>query len=219
MNEKMRIVGLGAGGHASVLIDIIRFYPERFEMVGFLDSDRTRHGSQWEGYDVLGNDNLLPELARLGVTGFFVGLGSVGNLSRRIELFNFGCHCRMKPIVLVHPQAILSPSAKVAEGACVLAGAVVNASATIGRNVCLNTCAIVEHDCKVGDHCFVSPRAVLAGGVRVDEQAFIGLGAVVLQGLHIGARALVAAGAVVVTDVSTETTVAGVPAKILSHHA
>lgn len=50
----------------------------------------------------------------------------------------------------------------------------------------------------------------------VERGASIGSGAVVLGGVRIGAGALVGAGAVVTRDVSARTTVAGVPARVLT---
>jgi UDP-2-acetamido-3-amino-2,3-dideoxy-glucuronate N-acetyltransferase len=49
---------------------------------------------------------------------------------------------------------------------------------------------------------------------RVDRRASIGSGAVILCGIHIGANAIVGAGAVVTKDVSADSVVKGVPARV-----
>jgi len=77
------------------------------------------------------------------------------------------------------------------------------------------------------DHCIVGYDAVLlcheflheeyrTGEIVVGERAMIGAKAVVLPGVRIGARAQVAAGSLVADDVPPGTTVAGVPAEVVS---
>jgi acetyltransferase-like isoleucine patch superfamily enzyme len=70
------------------------------------------------------------------------------------------------------------------------------------------------------------PRATVAGNLQTDKDwkvvptrvcrgASIGSGAAILCGITIGERALIGAGAVVTRDVPADTTVAGVPARLL----
>lgn len=218
MKQRIKIVGLGAGGHAKVVLDIVRQHGAEFELVGLLDPVVTKHGREWNGAKILGSDALLPELVRDGVTGFFVGLGSAGDVHIRRKVFEAGLQAGLTPVNLIHATAGLSPSVGLGRGVCVMAGALINAEARLWDNVCINTGAIVEHECVVADHAYVAPGAVLAGGVRVGEQAFIGLRSAIKQGLQIGPRAVVGAGAVVLDHVPADTTVVGMPAKILSRH-
>ena len=70
------------------------------------------------------------------------------------------------------------------------------------------------------------PRATADGGLQTEADweviptvvrkgASIGSGAVILCGITIGEHALIGAGAVVTRDVAPETTVAGVPARLM----
>ena len=79
----------------------------------------------------------------------------------------------------------------------------------------LYTGSIVEHDCVVGEHSYLSPRVTLCGGVQVGRRVFIGAGATVLPNVSIGDGATIAAGAVVTSDVDANSTVMGVPAKVV----
>lgn len=116
---------------------------------------------------------------------------------------------------VIHPRAIVSPSAAIGPGSVVLAGAIVGPSARIGRCCIVNHAASVDHGCVVGDYANLCPGARLGGTVHVEDGAFIGLNASVLQGLRVGRDAIVGAGAVVTKDVEARTTVAGNPARRL----
>ena len=75
MSNMTQIVGIGAGGHSRVVIDILRLVG-RFEPIGLLDSDSRLWGSDVEGVKVIGGDSELPRLLKQGVTHAFNGVGS-----------------------------------------------------------------------------------------------------------------------------------------------
>ncbi len=210
----MKVVGLGAGGHAKVVIEILRSHGS-YELIGLLDPNPELQDRSVLGVPVLGDDDLLPALKREGIRHFFVGLGSIGDTGPRQRLFELALQYQMKPVNIIHPQAVISPSAVLGEGVTVMAGAVINACARLGVNVIVNTGAIVEHDCIVGDHVHIATGAQLASTVRVGKGAHIGADATVLQCVHIGESALVGAGAVVIRDVPPGVTVVGCPARVL----
>jgi sugar O-acyltransferase (sialic acid O-acetyltransferase NeuD family) len=114
---------------------------------------------------------------------------------------------------IVHPNAFVSPFARIQPGTSVFAGAVVNPFAVIGSGCIVNTGASVDHDCVLLAGVHLSPGARLGGGVRVGEASWIGIGAVVKDGISIGANVRVGAGAAVVDDVADGLTVVGVPAR------
>jgi sugar O-acyltransferase (sialic acid O-acetyltransferase NeuD family) len=209
-----KLVGLGAGGHARVIIELIRGRAE-YELIGLLTPDPGLHGSFILGVPVLGNDDLLPTLYEQGVRNFFVGVGGTGDNIPRKRLFELARQHGMDPVTLIHPQAIVSPSVEIGSGTVILTGAILNACATVGSNSIINTGAIIEHDCVIGDHAHIATGARLAGMVRVGDGAHIGIGASVKQGVVIGEGAVVGAGAVVVKDVFPYAVVVGVPARPL----
>lgn len=212
--EPVRAVGLGAGGHAKVVIEILQA-TELVELVGLLDNDPAMTAKKVLGVPVLGPDTMLGSIVHQGVTHFFVGVGSTGNTSLRRRLNEAATALGMTPIAALHQQAIVSRSARLGLGCQVMAGAIVNAEAVVGANVCINTGAIVEHDCRVGDHVYIATGARIGGAVSIGDGAFVGAGATIRQSVAVGAGAIVGAGAVVVGDVPAGVTVVGVPARPL----
>ena len=212
MNTMPRVVVLGSGGHARVLLDCLLLCADS-EIIGLLDADLSLVGSFVYKVPVLGSDELLGELVRRGATHFVVGLGGAGDNEPRRRLFDAGIAVGLRPHAVRHPSAVISPRAQVGEGSQLLPGCIVNAGAVLGRNVLVNSAAVVEHDCFIGDHVHLATGSRLASTVRVGEGAHVGAGATVRQYISIGARAVVGAGAVVVKDVPASVLVVGVPAR------
>lgn len=207
---KRRLVFVGGGGHARVLMELINM-AGCFEVEAVLDP-KLAPGTLVSGARVAGGDGLLSEIFSRGVRNACVAFGSVKDNSRRASSFRMLREAGFSMPPLIHPKAIASESAGIGEGAQVMAAAVVQAGSTVGENAIVNTGAIVEHDCSIGAHAHISPGAVVCGGCELGEGAFVGAGATVIQGVRVGERAVVAAGAVVLSDVPPGFLVKGVPA-------
>lgn len=206
------VVGFGAGGHAKVVIEILRSLQD-YTIVGLLEARRELWGKSVLGVEVLGDDSMMTELKQRGIEHAFIGVGTVGDAQPRRQLYEKVAGFGFQIVPAIHAAAIVSSSATIGAGPTIMAGAIVNANAVIGNNVIVNTGAIVEHDCVIGDHTHIATGARLAGGVQVGRGSHIGIGAVVRQEILIGDGAIVGAGAVVVRDVPAEKTVIGVPAR------
>lgn len=207
------VIGLGAGGHAKVVIDIIKLCGQ-YDVIGLLDGNPELQGEAISGVPVLGDDHLIDELKLGGIGHFFVGLGGAVDLQPRRRLYELAVQKGLKSIDAIHPSATVSPSAVLERGVTIAAGAIINTEATIGENAIINTSAIVEHDCRIGAHAHIATGVHLAGGVEVGEGALIGIGSAVRQGIFIGKNAVVGAGSVVVKDVEEGRTVFGNPARL-----
>ncbi|MBN2288952.1 MAG: serine acetyltransferase, partial [Candidatus Glassbacteria bacterium] len=145
------VVGLGAGGHAKVVIEILR-QDSRYELTGLLDPKPELAGKSVSGVPVVGGDDSLAELKARGTNHFFIGLGSVPHPGPRKRLYLLAREKGLKPVSAIHPKSVIAPSADLGPGATVMAAAVINAEACLGENVIVNTGAIIEHDCRIGDH-------------------------------------------------------------------
>ena len=205
----MRLVLLGAGGHARMVADIIVALGHQLAGLADIDPDRVGERFSPTVARILYLEADLPGVLEEGV----LVVPAIGDNPLRIRSFrrlrDYACDA------LVHPRAVCSPSCRLDAGTVVAAGVVVNACASIGEASIVNTGAIVEHDCSVGAGVHLAPRATLCGQVRVGDGAFIGGGAIVIPGIEIGAGAIVGAGATVVHDVPAGATVVGVPARII----
>lgn len=82
---------------------------------------------------------------------------------------------------LIHPRAYVADSARVGEGAMVMAGAIVDVRAEIGDFAVIWPNACVNHDAKVGLNTFISPSVTVCGFVDVGAHSFVGAGSVLVD--------------------------------------
>lgn len=197
---------IGGGGHAWVVTEAAR--AQGWRVIGFLDDDAAaaiddhtpRLGAIVRGVPVpMGPGDAPPHT--------IIAIGSLGTRKRLIGEMT-GLYA-----VVVHPTAIVSPSAKLGAGTFVGALAVVQGRATIGEHAIINTGAIVEHDCVIGPNAHIAPRATIGGGVRIGAGTLVGIGASIRPNVRIGAGCTIGVGAAVVGDVPDRATVVGVPAR------
>lgn len=210
----MRVIGLGAGGHAKVVIEILRL-SGNYEIAGLLDHEPELWNTEVAGVPVLGGDDLLPEIYARGIHCAFIGVGTIGVTEARRRLYDKVRHHGFELARAVHPQAVISPSAEIGDGPTIMAGVVINAAARLGDNVIVNTGATIDHDCVIGSHVHISCGASLGGSVTVGEASHVGIGASLIQSIHVGRSAVIGAGSVVISDIPDGVVAVGVPARIL----
>ncbi|UCF35055.1 MAG: acetyltransferase [Phycisphaerales bacterium] len=201
---------IGAGGHGRVVLDIL-VSMERFDVVGFVDSNPGLKGRRIDGLEVLGCLDDVPRIRdERGVHCSIVAIGDNG--VRRHFADRLGRY-GLELINAIHPSAKLAHNVTLGRNLVIAAGSVVCAHCQIGDSVILNTGCIVDHESLIGTATHICPGARLAGRVTVESGAFVGIGATIIQNIRVGYEAVVGAGAVVIQDVAPMSTVVGVPAR------
>jgi sugar O-acyltransferase (sialic acid O-acetyltransferase NeuD family) len=208
MKTRNCVYVIGAGDHAKVIAEIIEQQGHR--IAGFLDDNEAMHNQTFLGHPIVGS---IASSKHLPSDGLVLAIGS--NIIRRKLIQQLASIKSDLWLRVVHPSAVVAPSASIGHGSMIVAGAVLNPDARVGNHCIINTGATVDHDCVIGDYAHIAPGVNLAGGVKVGEGALIGIGACVLPGITIGDWAIVGAGACVIRPVPAGITVVGVPAKPL----
>lgn len=162
----MRLVILGAGGHAAALFEIAEvFWKQRPVLCRLTDEYEIPDDFEQHHDD-----------------RYAIGIGTgidLGIPKDRIRLFEtLG---REKFASLISPAACMSQSTTYGRGVQIMAGAIVQPRCRIGDNVLINTGAQIDHDCNIGDHTMIGPGAVLCGEVTLGKRCVIGASATIVQ--------------------------------------
>lgn len=199
------IILLGAGGHATVILDILKAqiaYGEKIKIKGLLDdSDKLT----CMGYPVLGPISKINQYMD-EKTYFIIAIGA-NQVRHQLAQLKF--------YTAIHLSSLLGSKVSFGKGTEIIPNVVINAHSQIGNHVIVNTWAIVEHDSIIDDYVHLSPRATLCGGVTVGQMTHVGAGATVIQGKVIGKNSIIGAGATVITDIPDEVVAVGTPAKVI----
>ena len=199
---------LGAGGHAKVVIDLLKSLKTDCD-IELLD-DAVPKGTFISGIPVCGK---ISECTDYSTSNrFIIGIGN--NHTRKIISEKYNLHY----ITLIHPSAVIGSGVKLGEGTVVMANAVINSDSFIGKHCIINTAASVDHECEIADYVHISPGVHLAGNVKIGEESWIGIGACVSNGLGIMKNSVVGAGTVVIRDIPDGCTAVGNPARIIKYN-
>lgn len=201
------VVIFGTGGHAEVLCDAA-FSSGLWRVRAFVVSESTGK-DKLAGLPVLSGQDVLTR-ARSLAPYMHVAIGDAAARQRLSEeALGTGFHLA----TIIHALASTSSSAKIGAGSAVLAGAVVNTGARLGQGCIVNSGALVEHHCRLGDWVHIAPGARMGGYAQIGSSAWIGIGAVLRDRVSVGERSMIGAGAVVVSDIGSDQTAMGVPAR------
>jgi sugar O-acyltransferase (sialic acid O-acetyltransferase NeuD family) len=184
---------IGAGGLAKMIIDLVRQTGD-YRIAGLVVEPLPTF-SELLGVPVLGGEELLESLHCKGIRLMVNAVGAINQNRIRHEIFVRMVSRGFVFPALVHPKAMVEPSAEIAAGTLVFGMASVGSAARIGFGVIVNTGAIVSHDCQIGDLAHLTPGVVLAGSVEVGAGAIIGMGVTTTVGVKIGEWASIGNGA------------------------
>ncbi len=207
MNPKQNdLLVLGAGGHGLVVAEGAR--SAGWNVLGFRD-DLKEPGTRVGDWEVIGSlrVSIPPHVAVI------VGIGD----NRTRERISTEMAERGTPLAtVIHPSAIISPSAHIGDGVFVGPRALIHTEAAVGWGAIVNSAAVVEHHNRIGCFSHVASGAVLAGGVAIGDRVLMGANATVKPGLHITSDCVIGAGSAVVRNIAQPGTYVGVPARLMT---
>lgn len=177
----MRLLIYGSKDFAATVAELVRHCGH--EVAGMVDDYNNGPG-------ILGNLDSVTQSHPPSDYGVAVAIG-YSNIPARWaaweKILSVGYHAP----ALIHPRAYVADTARVGEGAMVMAGAIVDVRAEIGDLTVLwpNTC--INHDSKLGVNTFVSPSATVCGFVDIGPHSFIGAGAVIVDHCQVPGKSFI----------------------------
>lgn len=207
---KSRLVIIGAGGHARVIISLARL-AGKWDIAGVLDRTCPTIAETLSDIPVIGS---FDDAAALFNSGIHYAALAVGDNDERAALFVRFSAIGYRFPILCHPSALIATDALLGEGTVVCAGAILTTQSQVGRAVIINTGAIIDHETTIGDYVHIAPGCRVAGRVRIDAAVMLGIGSCVRDKIVIGSRAIIGAGSVVVHDIPSAVVAYGNPARV-----
>ena len=201
-----KIIIVGSGGHAAELRDYINHNnnarpSDRIEVIGYIDDDK----STYEHYEF--PEPYLGTIQAHEVHYDVKYLMGIANLEYRKQIIESLLEDGAEFRGLIHPTAIISPSAEIDLTTVISHNASVGAKSKIGKFNMLNSRCTIGHDTFIGDYNFISPQVAISGNTCIGDGNLIGTNACTLPGIKIGNNNKIAAGMVVYKPVENDSTV------------
>jgi sugar O-acyltransferase (sialic acid O-acetyltransferase NeuD family) len=193
---------LGAGGHASVLVDIL--LQQNRDILGVVSPQVVSESKVFDRIEIFHNDDDVLQFDK-SLIKLVNGIGSMPNTQLRSIIYNKFKVLGYEFETVIADNSIISKYANLDEGVQVFSGAIIQTDATIGANSIINSGAIIEHGCIIGSNNHIAPGATLSGQVHTKEFVHVGTGASVIQEINVAKNVVIGAGAIITNDIEEST--------------
>ncbi|MDD2542392.1 MAG: acetyltransferase [Desulfuromonadaceae bacterium] len=183
-----------------------------WEIMGFIDDDRSLHGKECCGIKVLGGRELLKEFPDAQIIAV---PGSPTNYLRRKNILDSLPVDKSRFATIIHPSVGRSPDATIGYNTIIMSNVVISCGVTIGNHCVILPNTVVSHDSAVGDYCCIGSNVSISGSVHIDPSCYIGSGTKIREDISIGSGALVGLGSNVISDIPAGVIAVGSPAKVI----
>ena len=182
-------------------------YGIEFDVIGFLD-DKKNALENFEGYPpiISSVEDYIPQKDDI----FICALGEVKwkKYYTQLILKKGGTF-----FSLIHKDAYISKNVKFGTGCIFLAGSRVHCDVSIDDFVVVQPYAIIGHDVRIGKWCHINAYADCGGGSRLGSEVTLHTHSFVLPKCNVGDGVTLGACSVIITDVESNKTLFGVPAR------
>ena len=180
-----------------------------WNILGFMDDDESIHGTEINGYKVLGK---TANVGKYPDAYFVVAVGAsrtrekiVSNMKAVNPSIKFG--------IVIDPTVEMSDLVTIGEGTIICAHTIITVNIEISSHVIINLDCTVGHDAILQDFVTLYPSVNVSGITNIGHAVELGTGMQIIQGKNVGDYSIIGAGAVVVKDIPAKCTAVGSPAK------
>lgn len=205
-HKEVYIIGAGTYGEAMCELAEILGY----DVKGFYDEDKKIINTK------VMKKKVINKFSRISVESiknkqFIV---AIGNNKVRNEIMTRINKLGGSTPTLIHPTAVISPSATIGKGVYIQANAYIWTKVRINDFCIISPGAVIAHYSSIGDARLISSQATVGASITIEKEVFIGMGSTTVTGIYkIGQKSTIGAGALVLKDVDSNAVYAGVPAK------
>lgn len=168
-----RLIIIGAGGYSAVVAETALLCG--FEIIGFADDNKPLNTPIYNNLTVVSS---IAELQKKNTLIFDFFIVAIGNNNIR-KLIYEKLSKMYSSINIIHPNCVISSSAKMKNGNVFLAGSVINTNSIFGENNIINSMVLVDHDCNISSHCHISQGCIIGSNVTIGNEYLISIGRVI----------------------------------------
>lgn len=193
------IVVIGAGDLGKEIVWLIEDINKRqptYLILGFLDDDAAKAGTEFNGYKVLGGTEQLKELNSKMPLSAVVAIQD-GSVRKKIveEHPDFTAWES-----IIHPTAVIASTTSVGKGSVFFPQVTVSVDSQLGSFGLYYIHSIICNDCQIGDFVSVMSGASISEHATIGDECFLAAGACVYPHRSLGKGSEVAVEATVEKD-------------------
>lgn len=208
MRKELFIIGAGSvGGHIAWNMNS---YSKDYKIAGFFDDDSDKIGQDIFGLEVLGP---VDDLLNLKDVSIVMGIAFPTVKKKVVE--QLAKNDTLHYPTLIHNRAWVSKGVSIGKGSIVYPGTSINYGSKIGNFVVINMNCAFGHHTQLGDYSSFAPGVSTGGHTIIGSCVDVGIGVSTIQNIKIGDGSIVGGNSIVIQDVSSNSKIAGVPAKEL----
>ena len=216
MSKVTDLILIGASNNFYEISEIIRAINKieiKYNIVGVLDDDVSTHGQLKHGVNVLGS---LDEAKKISNVKFVFGIGSSKTKNIRHKIIDLIGIEESKYETIIHPTAIVDPSAIIGNG-CIL-----HSGSFIGNNARLESFVTVAVNSAIGPFAvlekfsMITSLVVVLFGAKIGRSAFVGSNSCIAENVNIGKGVIVGAGTVISRNIPSGTFFLGNPCRMIN---
>ena len=209
-SEELNVVIYGSGRGGSTVLETLLLRQEH-HVVCFVDDDPDKVGER-DGKPVLVSSDLWTDKfknAHVAIALAIADSHARSRISERARTEGFAI------LSVIHPSALISPSAEIGTGCFIKAGAIIETKSVIGDCCIIDNGVTIAHDNVIGEYCHLAPGVSLGSGITIGRASIIGIGSSISTGVAIGANCIVSVGSAVTRNAPDNSIMEGVPASIV----
>ncbi len=211
---KQDIIIIGAGGMGKDVLWTINDYNKKFEkynVIGFLDDNYTKHEKAIHKIPIIGKLNWIKKNYKKNIKYCI----AIGDSNTREKIILEVKKYKIKFETIIHPSVIKTKSIKIGKGTIIQAGCIIPLDVEIGKHVIININTTLGHDCKIKDYVTISPGVNINGKNEIGKNTLIGSGVSTAENTKIGKYSIIGIGSTVSKNVPDYCTYLGNPGRII----
>lgn len=213
MKKKILIFSAGsAGREVNQLISSINKISENWEVVGYVDNDKSKVGKTIDGLKVYSNSNKPHNKDIYAICGIMDGSLRKKIFSEEIIKNDY------KLTNLIHPSVEQPKSLKIGLGNIIFGNVHISFEVEIKNFSIISNYCDLGHNLIANNYFTIMPSVIIGGNCEIGEQTLIGSGAIIHQGVKIGSNCKIGMGTLVTSEIKENTSVVDYPRKTIKEN-